>query len=158
MNKVSVDIGLLGYPDAGKSSLFNALTGSAPSMRMPRYAEIAGTGGKILADIGGLWRSGGPENPGFLWLKYIEGAGLLIFVVNLKERRFEDAFLHLLQMVTAYSPAYQNKRRLIAANRDCSDAMERFIIVKKRLARETVLPFSPFTGEGITEIADFIGV
>ena len=77
------DAALIGCPAAGKSTLFNALTGRSDSKKMPRYEKIQGLSKEIvLADIGGISRAN--IIPYELWLSCIETCKVLIFVLPLK--------------------------------------------------------------------------
>jgi GTPase involved in cell partitioning and DNA repair len=120
------DAALVGFPDAGKSTLFNALTGRDDSRKMPRYSPIrGGRRGAVLADIGGISRGGRPENnPGSQWLKYVTQARLLVFVLaldsqNIPPERIARSLEFLRAAVFRKDPALAGQARLAVLNRFC---------------------------------------
>ena len=114
------DAGFVGFPNAGKSALFNALTGRTDSLKMPRFATMAGTD-LVLADIGGLhWRGKGKTVWGEEWLEIIADAKTLIFVIPIA-RGNQDAqqgaaqYKHL-ATVCLRQPGFEGKKRIVALN------------------------------------------
>ena len=141
---MSCDVGLVGFPNSGKSTLFNILTGRTDSRKMPRYGELAdkwdpkGRPGLVLGDIAGIhWGKKHKPVFGEEGLRYIINAKILLFIipfygtnpnVNNKSRRiptvaqYEDnlnsgvkRYEHL-AAVCQRQNGFENKKRIIAVN------------------------------------------
>jgi hypothetical protein len=120
------DIALIGFPGAGKSTLFNALTGREDSRKMPRFARISGFEKEvILADIGGISRGAGTGvNPGARWLGYVEKCRMLVFVIALTKAprcsQFDPRtadYEYLRRTLGAYRKDFLERRRIIVLNK-----------------------------------------
>ena len=114
------DAGFVGFPNAGKSTLFNALTGRTDSLKMPRFAKMTGTD-LMLADVGGLhWRGKGKTIWGEEWLEIITDVKTLIFVIPIamgKQDAYQSAaqYKHL-AAVCLRQPGFEGKKRIVALN------------------------------------------
>lgn len=167
--KSIADIGLVGFPNAGKSSLINQLTRAQSKVAAypfttlnPQLGRVLGGGRKIvIADIPGIIE-GAHENKGLghKFLKHIERCKLLLFVIDAagSDGRTPKAdYKALLSELEAYSPAMLDKPRIIVANK--SDLLE------KKLPATTwgtgknkprVLELSALTGEGVEKLKEIL--
>lgn len=127
--KLIADIGFVGMPNAGKSTLLSALTshhvkiGDYPfTTLVPNlgYIEFPDYSRLTFADIPGLIE-GAHHNRGlgFEFLKHIERTRALIIVIDLIDpiSSPREAFTLLMNELNAYSPSLLNKPRLIALNK-----------------------------------------
>ncbi len=129
--KSIADVGLVGYPNAGKSSLTNHLTNAHPKMAPYPFTTLQPQVGVIefpdryeritLADVPGLIE-GAHENRGLghRFLRHIERCALLLLIIDMAGvdgRSPEDDYKHLLAELKLYDPALLKKPRLVAANK-----------------------------------------
>jgi len=129
--KTIADIGLVGYPNAGKSTLTNAFTAARPKMAPYPFTtlhvnvgviEYPETFGRIfMADIPGLIE-GAHENRGLghQFLRHIERCTLLVFILDMagsENRQPWDDFRILERELALYSPILARKPRLVVANK-----------------------------------------
>ena len=129
--KSIADIGLVGYPNAGKSSLTNHITNARPKMAPYPFTTLQPQVGVIefpdlyeritLADVPGLIE-GAHENRGLghRFLRHIERCALLLLIIDMAgvdNRDPSDDYKHLLSELKLYDPAILKKPRLVAANK-----------------------------------------
>jgi len=181
------DIGLVGFPNAGKSSLLDKFTNARPKIapypfttKIPNLGVLTlGSGDDdtrdiIIADIPGLIE-GASEGLGLgiRFLKHISRTAALAFLIDLGEDNYLSAFDVLYKELEAFSPELTAKRRiLIGTKLDLENGFpgergfpeESFIPVRERLRElgnkyqeEQVLGISVFSGEGMQELASVLG-
>jgi GTP-binding protein len=165
--QVMADIGFVGFPNAGKSSLLDRLTNARPRIApYPFTTKIPNLGvlslddrDIIIADIPGLIE-GASEGLGLgiRFLRHISRTAALAFLVDLGEENYETAFDILRRELEAFSPDLAAKKRIIlGAKMDREGAGERLGALKKLYPGETVLGISVFSGEGIAELGRVFG-
>jgi len=167
------DVGLVGFPNAGKSSLINALTrakskvGAYPFTTMnPNLGYVNGSthkDGVIMADIPGLIE-GAHENRGLghRFLKHIERCKALLFVVDVSEFEGRDPkadFKVLVDEIKHYEPTMLDRRMLVAANKIdlIEDPKKRVVPASTfKVAKKTIpsYPVSALTGDGLDDLRD----
>lgn len=163
--KSIADIGLVGFPNAGKSSLINQLTAAHSKVAAypfttlnPQLGRVLGGGKKIvIADIPGIIE-GAHENRGLghKFLRHIERCKLLLFVVDAagSDGRTPKAdYQALLDELKAYSHEMLKKPRVVVANK--------VDLLTKKLPATTfgtarnkpeVIEISALTGQGIDQL------
>jgi len=153
------DIGFVGFPNAGKSSLLDYFTNARPKIApYPFTTKIPNLGmltvherDIVLADIPGIIE-GAHEGIGLglRFLKHISRASALAFLVDLSDENWEGAFAILLSELSSYAPTLAGKRRvLIATKLDLPEAAERFDAFKAANPGEEVYGISVFSGQGL---------
>jgi GTPase len=164
--KIIADIGLVGFPNAGKSSLTNQITSAHPTVADYPFTTLNPHIGIIeykeeyrrlvLADIPGLI-SGASENRGLghRFLRHIERCKLLCLIVDMAGidcRDPADDYAALLVELESYDPALLEKPRLVVANKmDEEVAIENLKAFSKRHA-VAISPISCLSEEGIPEL------
>jgi GTP-binding protein len=161
--KTMADVGLVGFPNAGKSSLLSRLTAArAPSAPYPFTTlhpqvgvleDSASQRRLTLADIPGIV-AGAHENRGLglRFLRHIERCSLLLFVLDMAgddgRRPWED-HAQLLEELGHYNPQLLRKKRLVLANKmDRPEAQENLRSFREKTALNP-LSISCHTGEGL---------
>ena len=165
MLKSIADIGLVGYPNAGKSSLTTAITKARPKtaaypfttlhpqIGVIEYPDPMNFDRLLLADVPGLIE-GASENRGLghRFLRHIERCALLMFLVDMAGvdgRDPRDDYAVLLKELKLYDPALLKKPRLVVANKmDLPEAASHLAKFKRR-HKVDILPISCIEGEGL---------
>jgi GTPase len=160
--RIIADIGFVGFPNAGKSSLLNYLTNANSKVAdYPFTTKIPHLGvfkfddrDIILADIPGILE-GASEGTGLglKFLRHIARTEALAYLIDASDDRYETAFMTLQGELASYSPELAGKRRvLVLTKTDLPEAAERAAELARRLPDETILPISVYSGEGITQL------
>jgi GTP-binding protein len=166
--KTIADIGLVGYPNAGKSTLTNLLTAARPKMAPYPFTTLHVNVGVIdyadrfdrivMADIPGLIE-GAHENRGLghQFLRHVERCSLLIFIIDMagsENREPWDDHRILERELRLYSPILAAKPRIIVANKmDLPEAAAKLKKFQERV-KDLVIPISCYSQEGIQEFRD----
>lgn len=165
--KTIADIGLVGFPNAGKSSLMGLLTNAQPKVGHYPFTTLNPSVGIIdypetyerltLADIPGLIE-GASENRGLghQFLRHIERCRLLLFVIDVSAEDDRDPVDDLQQLqaeLKAYAPELVERQQLVAANKmDEPKAIENLPRLKATLADTEVIAISCLSEDGIAEL------
>jgi len=166
--KSIADIGLVGFPNAGKSSLTNCITKARPKTAAYPFTTLHPQIGVIeypktydrllLADVPGLIE-GASENRGLghRFLRHIERCALLMFLVDMAGvdgRDPREDYATLVSELKLYDPKLLKKPRVVVANKmDMEDAAANLTKFKRRY-KVDILQISCLTGEGIEELKD----
>ena len=143
--KTIADIGLVGFPNAGKSTLLNVMSNATPKIDSYPFTTLVPTVGVIdypddfktltMADVPGLIE-GAAENRGLghRFLRHVERCKLLLFLLDLAAtdgRNPCDDFEHLQKELLEYDPALAEKPFLVVGNKiDEEEAAAGKIILK----------------------------
>ena len=166
--KLIADVGLLGYPNVGKSTLLSRMTTATPKIANYHFTTIdpnlgvvklQNGGSFVLADIPGLIE-GASEGVGLghKFLRHVERTRLLIHVVDIAGTEGRDPvedFNKINSELYKYSEKLSNKPQIVAANK--IDVMqdeknfERLSQVAKEKGYE-IYKISAVTGEGLEEL------
>lgn len=133
---VMADVGLVGFPNAGKSSLLTAFTNARPKIApYPFTTKIPNLGvlrvdderDIIIADIPGIIE-GASEGVGlgFKFLKHISRTQCLLFIIDASDENYLTAYDTLVKEVEVYSEDLAKKPRMVLCNKiDIEGAKER---------------------------------
>ncbi len=168
--KSIADVGLVGFPNAGKSSLMGRLTKAHPKTAAYPFTtlhpqigvidypdEVKGSKRLLLADVPGLIE-GAHENKGLghRFLRHIERCALLVLLIDMAAtdaRDPRDDYKHLLRELELYDRALLKKPRLVVANKmDVPEAAEQLAKFKRRYKKVDVLGISCASGEGLDKL------
>lgn len=161
--KTIADIGLVGYPNAGKSSLMRQFTNAEPKAApYPFTTKIPNVGiieyqehydRLTLADIPGLIK-GASENRGLghRFLRHIERCTLLVLIIDMAGvdgRDPKEDYESLLEELGLYNPDLLKKKRLVVANKiDLPEAVENLVEFKKHFS-VSIAPISCLNKVGL---------
>ncbi|MDR1789304.1 MAG: GTPase ObgE [Opitutaceae bacterium] len=165
--KSIADIGLVGFPNAGKSSLTGRLTRARPRAAPYPFTTLRPQIGVLpypdthesllLADVPGLVE-GASENKGLghRFLRHIERCRLLALLLDMAGtdgRDPRDDYAVLLRELEAHDPALLAKPRLVIANKmDLPAAAPNLAKFRRRHKKLPVLRLSCLTGAGLAEL------
>jgi GTP-binding protein len=168
--QIMADVGLVGFPNAGKSSLLDRFTNARPKIapypfttKIPNLGvlTLGAPGGAedsrdiILADIPGLIEGASAgAGLGIRFLKHISRTAALAFLIDLSDDNYLTAFDVLLKEMEAFSVELVQKRRLVLGTKtDLPETAGRLAELAAKYPAERVLGISVFSGEGIPELA-----
>lgn len=167
--KLKADVGLVGYPNAGKSTLLSQLTHAHPKIAPYPFTTINPIVGTMeypnfsrlrIADIPGLIE-GAHEGIGLghQFLRHIERSRFIVFVLDMAatdERNPTDDFLHLKEELRLHLEELTCTPYLVVANKmDTPGAAENLKEFKKR-TDETIYEISAELGEGLEPVKEFL--
>ncbi|MBP5284828.1 MAG: 50S ribosome-binding GTPase, partial [Kiritimatiellae bacterium] len=160
--KTLADAGLLGFPNAGKSSLLAALSSATPKVANYPFTTLNPTVGTIrygdwakitMADVPGIIEGAAKGvGLGLAFLKHLERSKILVYVIDMAgtdNRNPWDDYRVLRKEIDEYSAELAERPSLVAANKMDSDAAAGNL---RRFAEETgiePIAISCETGEGL---------
>jgi GTP-binding protein len=166
--KLIADVGLVGYPNAGKSTLLASVSAARPKIADYPFTTLepnlgvveVDDGSFVLADIPGLIEGAAQGvGLGIEFLRHVERTRLLIHVLDgsggLEGSDPLVAFDTINAELAAYGAGLDEKPQIVAINKmDLPEAQERFPALQAALvARDhTVLPIAAATGQGVREL------
>ncbi len=168
--KLVADVGLVGYPNAGKSTLLSRLTHAHPKIAPYPFTTLNPIIGTLqfenfsrlrIADIPGLI-DGAHEGVGLghQFLRHIERSRFLIFVIDMAatdQRNPVDDFLHLREELRLHNEALTCTPYIVVANKmDDPDAEGRLRDFVDRTGEEPVYPICAELGEGLDPVREFL--
>ena len=165
--KLLADVGLVGYPNAGKSTLISRISAARPKIADYPFTTLEPNLGVVqlpndrsyvVADIPGLIE-GAHEGKGLgiQFLKHVERTKVLAHLVDMSEtgRDPKHDFETLMAELEKFSPDMAKKPMLVIASKMDVSQDPKKVSALKRLAKKRGLPFfeiSSATGQGIEEL------
>ena len=168
--KVIADVGLVGYPNVGKSTILSMVTNAKPKIANYHFTtldpyvgivDLEGTNGFALADIPGLIE-GASEGVGLghQFLRHIERTKVIIHIVDAASTEGRDPIADIKAInkeLENYNPKLLERPQVIAANKidviydDGSDPVQ---AIRDAFEPEgiKVYPISAVTGQGVKEL------
>ena len=165
--KSIAEIGLVGSPNAGKSSLTNLITKARPKTAPYPFTTLHPQIGiiefpeeydrLILADIPGLIAGASDgKGLGHRFLRHIERCKVLLLILDMAgtdTRDPRDDYKQLLKELELYDKSLLDKPRLVASNKmDEEVAVENLKKFKKRYPKAEIIPISCLSEEGIPKL------
>jgi GTPase len=166
--KLLADVGLIGCPNAGKSTLLSRLTAARPKIAAYPFTTLNPNLGVaewhgmqiVLADIPGLIEGAhAGKGLGHDFLRHIERTRVLFHLVDMSGFDGRDPY-DTIQMIRAelkaYSPKLLKKPIILVANKmDVTGADEALEALKKKMKKTKIYPISAATGEGLDPLLSF---
>ncbi|MGZ3753562.1 MAG: Obg family GTPase, partial [Mucilaginibacter sp.] len=166
--KLLADVGLVGFPNAGKSTLLSVVSAAKPEIAdyafttlVPNLGIVAYRGGKsfVMADIPGIIEGASQgKGLGFRFLRHIERNSVLLFMVPADtSRTIKEEYEILLKELQEYNPELIHKPRVLAVTK--SDMLDKELQdeMSKELPEGVPSIFiSSVAQKGINELKDLL--
>lgn len=165
--KILADVGLVGFPNAGKSTLLSTITAAKPKIADYPFTTLVPNIGIVpyrdhrsfvVADIPGIIE-GAHEGKGLglRFLRHIERNPILLFMIPVDSPNIKDEYETLLNELKQYNPELMDKRRILAITK--CDMVD--VELKKELQKEIPhdiqsIFISSVSGEGIIKLKDIL--
>ncbi len=164
--KVLADVGLVGLPNAGKSTLLSSISAAKPAIADYPFTTLTPNLGVVsyrdfqsfvMADIPGIIEGAHQgRGLGLRFLRHIERNPVLLFLVPINADNIKAEYKLLLSELKNHNPELLDKRRILGISKmDLADD-ESKAKLKKLKMDIPVIPFSSATGQGLTELKDEI--
>ena len=162
--KTIADIGIIGLPNAGKSSLLSAITGATPKIANYKFTTLNPNLGVaiyddkeiVIADIPGLIEGAHKGvGLGIKFLKHIERCKTLLHLIDITEKNLESAYKQVKNELKNYSKDLLKKREIIVLNKiDLLEKNKIKDIVKKFSQNKTseTATLSTFNKKSVSDI------
>ena len=161
--RIMAEIGLVGYPNAGKSTLLTAISRARPKVASYPFTtlhpqigimEYADWKRLTVCDVPGLIE-GAHQNVGLghKFLRHIERCKIMVLLLDMAgtdNRKPWDDYKQLLKELELYDPALVAKPRLVVANKMDEPAAEKYLKqFKTKIKKVPVLPISAAFDQGV---------
>ncbi|MCF8274792.1 MAG: GTPase ObgE [Flavobacteriaceae bacterium] len=167
--KVLADVGLVGFPNAGKSTLLSVVTSAKPKIADYEFTTLKPNLGIVeyrdfqtfvMADIPGIIE-GAAEGKGLghYFLRHIERNSILLFLIPADAKDIKKQYDILLDELRRYNPEMLDKERIIAISKCDMLDDELKAELKKELDNELPIPYvfiSSVAQQGLTELKDML--
>ena len=168
--KVLADVGLVGFPNAGKSTLLSVVSAAKPEIADYPFTTLTPQLGIVsyrdnqsfcMADIPGIIEGAAEgRGLGLRFLRHIERNAVLLFMVPVITEDIKKEYEILLSELEKYNPQLLTKARILAISKcDIADPDINLDKLTKQLSKElgiSVICFSSASGMGLTELKDML--
>ncbi len=165
--KLLADVGLVGFPNAGKSTLLSTVSAARPEIADYPFTTLVPNLGVVgyrdyksfvMADIPGIIEGASQgKGLGLRFLRHIERNSILLFMVPATSDNIGDEYRTLLNELELYDPSLVEKERLLAITKgDLIDEETKKEIMKTVPSDIPHVYISSVTQEGISELKDLI--
>jgi GTP-binding protein len=163
--KTIADVGLVGFPNAGKSTLISKITHAHPKIAPYPFTTLTPNVGILqfddlacvrVADIPGLIEGAhGGKGLGHDFLRHIERCHLLLMLLDMAGvdgRKPSDDYKQLLSELELHNPALLEKPRVVVANKMDMPAAKKNLAAFKRKHRGRVIEISALESAGLEKL------
>lgn len=165
--KLLADVGLVGFPNAGKSTLLSVVSAAKPKIADYAFTTLTPNLGVVsyredksfvMADIPGIIEGAAEgKGLGIRFLRHIERNSLLLFMIPADSKDIKTEYGILLNELKKYNPELLDKKRMLAITK--SDMLDAELKAEMRKDVPSELPvifISAVTNQGISELKDLI--
>ncbi len=164
--KLLADVGLVGFPNAGKSTLLSVISAAKPEIADYPFTTLRPNLGIVayrdnysfvVADIPGIIEGAHDgKGLGLRFLRHIERNSVLLFMVPADSKNIREEYSILLNELKQYNPELLDKSRLLAITK--SDLLDEELTdeIKKELPDIPCVFISSITKKGLTRLKDMI--
>ena len=162
--KLIADVGLLGMPNAGKSTFLSATSNARPKIADYPFTTLYPNLGVVgidasefvVADIPGLIKGAHMGHGlGDLFLGHVERCSVLVHLIDVTNEDFIDNYTTIIDEVNQYDDTLSQKTRITVLNKIDALTKEERVLYKNQLAKiidEPIFMISAVSGEGIEKL------
>ncbi|MFT6205492.1 MAG: GTP-binding protein [Spirosomataceae bacterium] len=165
--KILADIGLVGFPNAGKSTLLSVISEAKPEIADYPFTTLTPNLGVVsyrdnrsfvVADIPGIIEGAAEgKGLGLRFLRHIERNSALLFIVSAEALEISDGYQTLLKELEKHNPELLDKKRVLGISKaDLIDEQMEGELSKQLPENVPAVFFSSVTGKGIQKLKDAI--
>jgi GTP-binding protein len=164
--KLLADVGLVGFPNAGKSTLLSVVSAAKPEIADYPFTTLRPNLGIVsyhdhqsfvMADIPGIIEGASEgKGLGLRFLRHIERNSLLLFMVPCDAKDIADEYRILLKELQQYNPELLDKQRILAVTKSDMIDDELKVEIEKELPDVPFLFISSVAQQGLVELKDLI--
>lgn len=165
--KLLADVGLVGFPNAGKSTLLSVISAAKPKIASYPFTTLTPNLGVVayrddrsfvMADIPGIIQGASSgKGLGLRFLRHIERNSLLLFMIPADSNDIRAEYAILLDELRKYNPELLDKKRVLAISK--ADLLDEELAeaLRKEVPEEVPSVFiSSATQQGLTELKDML--
>jgi GTP-binding protein len=164
--KILADVGLVGFPNAGKSTLLSVVSAAKPEIADYPFTTLTPNLGIVsyrnfksfvMADIPGIIEGAHlGKGLGTRFLRHIERNSLLLFMIPVDTADIKKEYKILLNELKQYNPELLDKKIILAITKSDLADEELTTEIKKELPKVPYVFISAHTQKGLTELKDLI--
>jgi GTP-binding protein len=165
--KILADVGLVGFPNAGKSTLLSVVSAAKPEIADYPFTTLTPNLGVVpyrdfqsfvMADIPGIIEGAAEgKGLGIRFLRHIERNSLLLFLIPADSPDIVAEYRTLLKELEKYNPELLDKKRILAISK--ADMLDKELEAEIRQTLPTDIPsifISSITGKNLQPLKDLI--
>ncbi|EMR01752.1 GTPase ObgE [Cesiribacter andamanensis] len=165
--KILADVGLVGFPNAGKSTLLSSVSAAKPEIADYAFTTLVPNLGVVsyrdyrsfvMADIPGIIEGAAEgRGLGLRFLRHIERNSILLFLIPADAKDLRKEYDILLEELRKYNPELLDKQRILAVSK--SDLLDEELMQELSKELPTELPtlfISAVTGYNLDKLKDLI--
>lgn len=167
--KLIADVGLVGFPNSGKSTLISKISSAKPKIADYPFTTLEPNLGIVkykdfqsftVADIPGIIEGASQgKGLGHQFLRHIERTRIILFLIEITSKNFQNDFDVLMNELKSYSPKLTQKRILVSLSKaDLVDPkkIKNVLNIKIKGMKEKPFVFSSISGQGLIELLDIL--
>lgn len=165
--KVLADVGLVGFPNAGKSTFLASVTSAKPKIANYPFTTLEPNLGIVryyddksfvIADIPGIIEGAAEgKGIGLRFLRHIERNSVLLFMVSAEDENIATQYQILLKELKKYNPELLAKERILAVTKcDIIDDEQRKRVMRHLPKKIPYVMISSVTGDGLEDLKDML--
>ena len=165
--KLIADVGLVGFPNSGKSTLISKISSAKPKIADYPFTTLEPNLGIVrykdfqsftVADIPGIIEGASQgKGLGHQFLRHIERTRIILFLIEITSENLQSDFAILMNELKSYSPKLTQKQILVSLSKaDLIDAkkMREVSHFKFKGIKEKSIVFSSISGQGLSDLLD----
>ena len=167
--KLIADVGLVGFPNSGKSTLISKISSARPKIADYPFTTLEPNLGIVkykdfksftVADIPGIIEGASQgKGLGHQFLRHIERTRIILFLIESTSENIEDDFNVLMKELRSYSPELIRKKIIVSFSKSDlyeSNKLKELSHLKFKGIKDKPLIFSSISGDGLKELLDYL--
>lgn len=169
--KILADVGIIGFPNAGKSTLISRISAAKPKIAdypfttlVPNIGVVDPGFGEpfVVADIPGLIEGAHTGTGlGIKFLKHVERSRFLLHLIDINEIDEDDPLLSYKTInneLKLFNPDLVKKKQIIVLSKsDITGSAKKIEMFREKLGKKKIFVISAVTGEGVEKLVKFLG-